>query len=122
GGGGAAGSRGRGGGKRHRRGRGRLPGARGLRARVPRQGAAADRMSRWADDPEAAADALILRSLDDIGLGGRILLVNQGGTLPSRLQAQGLAFTVWNRRLAQALPAAAWPASGPSDVALVRLA
>jgi 16S rRNA (guanine1207-N2)-methyltransferase len=78
-------------------------------------------MSRWADDPEAAADALILRSLDDISLPGRVLLVNQGGALPSRLTAQGLAFEVWNRRLAHGLAAAAWPAPGPFDVALVRL-
>jgi 16S rRNA (guanine1207-N2)-methyltransferase len=76
-------------------------------------------MSRWADDPEAAADALILRSLDDIGIGGRLLLVNQGGTLPSRLQ--GLAFDLWNRRLVHDLPAAPWPPSGPFDLALVRL-
>jgi 16S rRNA (guanine1207-N2)-methyltransferase len=78
-------------------------------------------MSRWADDPEAAADALILRNLDDIGLGGRVLLVNQGGVLPARLQSRGLSFSLWNRRLAQGLPAAPWPASGPFDVALVRL-
>jgi 16S rRNA (guanine1207-N2)-methyltransferase len=78
-------------------------------------------MSRWADDPHAAADALILRSLGDIGLGGRVLLVNQGGGLPGRLKAEGLAFELWNRRLVQGLPAATWPASGPFDVALVRL-
>ena len=46
-------------------------------------------MSRWADDPEGAADALILRSLGDIG--GRVLLVNQGGALPSRIEARPIA-------------------------------
>jgi len=78
-------------------------------------------MSRWADDPDGAGDALILRSLDDLAVGGRMLLVNQGGSLPSRLDAQGLAPNVWNRRLASGLPAAPWPPSGPFDVALVRL-
>jgi 16S rRNA (guanine1207-N2)-methyltransferase len=79
-------------------------------------------MSRWAADPEAAADALIVRSLDEIGLGvGRVLLINQGGSLPSVLEARGVAFTVWNRRLVQGLPAAPWPPSGPFDLAMVRL-
>jgi len=78
-------------------------------------------MSRWADNPEAAADALILRSLDDIAIDGRVLLVNQGGALPSRLQARGLAPAVWNRRLARGLPAAPWPPSGPFAIAFVRL-
>ncbi|HEY7270297.1 MAG TPA: class I SAM-dependent methyltransferase, partial [Dehalococcoidia bacterium] len=78
-------------------------------------------MSRWADDPEGAADALILHSLDDIGIGGRILIVNQGGALRARLGARGLASNVWNRRLVPGLPALPWPPSGPFDVALVRL-
>ena len=78
-------------------------------------------MSRWADDPEGAADALILGSLDDIGIGGRLLVVNQGGALPARLQARGLAFSLWNRRLVPGLPALPWPPSGPFDVAVVRL-
>lgn len=78
-------------------------------------------MSRWANDPESAADALILGSLDDIGIGGRLLVVNQGGALPARLEARGLAFSLWNRRLVPGLPASSWPPSGPFDVALVRL-
>jgi 16S rRNA (guanine1207-N2)-methyltransferase len=78
-------------------------------------------MSRWADDPEGAADALILGSLDGIGIGGRLLVVNQGGTLPVRLEAHGLAFDLWNRRLVPGLPASSWPPDGPFDVALVRL-
>jgi 16S rRNA (guanine1207-N2)-methyltransferase len=77
-------------------------------------------MSRWADDPERAADALMARCLDDIGLAGRILLVNQGD-LPALIDARGLRCTVWNRRLTTGLPAAPWPPAGPFDVALVRL-
>lgn len=53
-------------------------------------------MSRWADDPEGAADALILGSLDDIGIGGRLLVVNQGAAPPACLKAHGLAFGLWN--------------------------
>lgn len=78
-------------------------------------------MSRWADDPEGAGDALILRSLDDIGIGGRLLLVNQGGALPATLEARGLAFSLWNRRLVPGRPAFSWPPSGPFDLALARL-
>jgi 16S rRNA (guanine1207-N2)-methyltransferase len=78
-------------------------------------------MSRWAGDPEGAADALILRSLDDIGIGGRLLVVNQAGALPATLQARGVGFSLWNRRLVPGLAASSWPQSGPFDLALARL-
>jgi hypothetical protein len=78
-------------------------------------------MSRWAEDPEGAADALILRSLDDIAIDGRLLIVNQGGSLADRLKLRGLAFGLWNRRLVAGLPAFSWPPSGPFDLALARL-
>jgi 16S rRNA (guanine1207-N2)-methyltransferase len=79
-------------------------------------------MSRWADDPEGAADALILRSLDDIRLEGRLFLVGQDGALPARLGERGLDARLWNRRLVASRPAAPWPPPGPFDLALVRLA
>jgi 16S rRNA (guanine1207-N2)-methyltransferase len=78
-------------------------------------------MTRWADDPERAADDLIRRSLDAIDFGGRILLANQGGALPSLLAARGLAFGLWNRRLVGGGKAEPWPPAGPFDVALLRL-
>ena len=78
-------------------------------------------MSRWTNDPERAADALIERSLDEIALRGRLLLVNQGGILPSLIKGRGLAYAVWNRRAAADTPAAPWPPAGPFDTALVRL-
>ena len=86
-------------------------------------------MSRWADDPERAADELIRRSLDAIDLGGRILLANQAGTLPSLLAERGHAVGLWNRRLAGSIKAEPWPTTGPTtgpaaepfDVALLRL-
>lgn len=78
-------------------------------------------MSRWSNDPERAADALIERSLDEIAPSGRLLLVNQGGMLPSLITERGLAYTVWNRRVAADMPAAPWPPAGPFDTALVRL-
>jgi 16S rRNA (guanine1207-N2)-methyltransferase len=79
-------------------------------------------MSRWTNDPEAAADQLIGRSLDAIDLSGRVLLANQAGALPSLLGQRGLAFALWNRRLAGNAKAQAWPPAGPFDVALLRLA
>ncbi len=78
-------------------------------------------MSRWAHDPERAADALIERSLDEIAPSGRILLANQGGTLPVLIATRGLACAVWNRRLVSGHPAAPWPPAQPFDTALVRL-
>jgi 16S rRNA (guanine1207-N2)-methyltransferase len=78
-------------------------------------------MSRWAEDPDHAADALIERCLDELAFSGRILLVNQRATLPRLLEARGLACAVWNRRLTGAHGAAPWPPPGPFDVGLVRL-
>ncbi|NJO35531.1 MAG: hypothetical protein HC869_23060 [Rhodospirillales bacterium] len=78
-------------------------------------------MSRWANDPERAADALIERSLDEIAPSGRILLANQGGALPALIAARGLDCTVWNRRLVGGHTAAPWPPAEPFDTALVRL-
>jgi 16S rRNA (guanine1207-N2)-methyltransferase len=82
-------------------------------------------MSRWADDPDRAADALIERCLDELALGVRLLLVNPGAGLERSLQQRDLAYAVWNRRLTGQLTgghaAAPWPPAGPFDAALVRL-
>jgi 16S rRNA (guanine1207-N2)-methyltransferase len=78
-------------------------------------------MSHWARDPEAAADALIERSLGAIALGGRVLAANQAGGLPARLVKHDIACTVWNRRMTGNGPARPWPPAGPFDVALLRL-
>ena len=79
-------------------------------------------MSRWANDPDAAADHLIARSLGAIDPGGRVLLANQAGGLPPLLAERGVSAAVWNRRLAASGEAHAWPPAGPFDVAIVRLA
>jgi 16S rRNA (guanine1207-N2)-methyltransferase len=78
-------------------------------------------MSRWAKDPDAAADALIARSLDALHLAGRILLANASSGLAAMLEARGLSFQRWDRRLngASAQP---WPPSGPFELAILRLA
>lgn len=79
-------------------------------------------MSRWAKDPDAAADALIARSLDALDLSGRILIANPSGGLPGLLAARGLPFQRWDRRLSAAGSAQPWPPAGPFDGAIVRLA
>ncbi len=79
-------------------------------------------MSRWAQDPEGAADALILRSLDDIAVAGRVLFANPGRSLTAVLQRRGVDCTLWNRRVAEGMATAPWPPHGPYDLALVRLA
>jgi len=78
-------------------------------------------MSPWRHDPEAAADALIGKCLDAIDLGGGVLLANQAGALPALLAARGVAFSLWNRRLAGSAQAQAWPPAGPFDLVLLRL-
>ena len=79
-------------------------------------------MSRWAHDPDAAADALIGRSLDAVDLSGRILLANPSGGLPAMLAARGVACELWQRRLQAGGSAQAWPPAGPFDLAIMRLA
>jgi 16S rRNA (guanine1207-N2)-methyltransferase len=78
-------------------------------------------MSRWAKDPDAAADALIGRSLPALSLAGRILIANASSGLAGMLSARGLPFQRWDRRLdgASAQP---WPPAGPFDLAILRLA
>ena len=76
-------------------------------------------MSRWADDPEYAADALIERGVDLSALSGRILLVNQGGGLPEMVRIADS--TLWNRRAVRGRAASPWPPAGPFDIALLRL-
>jgi 16S rRNA (guanine1207-N2)-methyltransferase len=78
-------------------------------------------MSRWAQDPEGAADALILRCLDGIAVAGRVLLVNQGGSLPAILRQRSVDLAIWNRRLVEGMAASPWPQHGAYDLALVRL-
>ena len=78
-------------------------------------------MSSWARDPEAAADALIRRSIDDIDWRGRVLLANHAGALPALLTERGIDTIVWNRRLVGGRHAEPWPPAGPFDLALLRL-
>jgi 16S rRNA (guanine1207-N2)-methyltransferase len=79
-------------------------------------------MSRWARDREAAADALIGRSLDTLDLTGRILIANASASLPAMLAERGVACQPWDRRLGHADLAQPWPPPGPFDLAIVRLA
>lgn len=78
-------------------------------------------MSRWAQDPEAAADALILRCLDDIAVAGRVLLAGQSRALALAVRQRGAECAVWSRRLVEGATAAPWPPPGPFHLAFVRL-
>jgi 16S rRNA (guanine1207-N2)-methyltransferase len=79
-------------------------------------------MSRWANDPDRAADELIVRSLAAIDLDGRILLAyQQAGALPALITGRGLDVSSWNRRLRPGGKAEPWPPAGPFDAALLRL-
>jgi 16S rRNA (guanine1207-N2)-methyltransferase len=77
-------------------------------------------MTRWAEDPEGAADALVARATDRLGLAGRLLLIEQYGQLPRTLAAAGHDVCVWNRRVGDWTATVA-PPPGPFNVALLRL-
>jgi 16S rRNA (guanine1207-N2)-methyltransferase len=78
-------------------------------------------MTRWASDPDGAADELIRRSLEHIDLRGRVLLAGHAGALASIAGERSLAFALWDRRIAVRGEAAPWPPAGPFDVAVLRL-
>jgi 16S rRNA (guanine1207-N2)-methyltransferase len=83
-------------------------------------------MSRWRNDPEAAAARLISGCLESIDGGGRVLVANPpaGGELSARLAERGDRCDVWERRLgeeAHGVEARPWPPTGPFDAVLLRL-
>ena len=84
-------------------------------------------MSRWAKDPEEAADQLIGRALAALNLEGRVLVASPdgAGSLRCELQRRGIGCKVWARRVGERQDAAAgaqpWPPSGPFDAVLLRL-
>jgi 16S rRNA (guanine1207-N2)-methyltransferase len=78
-------------------------------------------MSRWSADPEAAADALLEDTIDDLNLTGRLLLANQHGRMPMLLKQCGVDAVIWNRHAGPEVDARAEPPQGPFDVAVLRL-
>ncbi|MBV1696636.1 MAG: methyltransferase [Hyphomicrobiales bacterium] len=80
-------------------------------------------MSRWAEDPVAAADALICSALDDLGALGKTLLVAPGPRVTAMaVAASSGAPEIWQRRCAIGrTDATAEPPQGPFDTVLLRL-
>jgi 16S rRNA (guanine1207-N2)-methyltransferase len=81
-------------------------------------------MTRWLDDPTAAADDLIESVLDDLGMaaGQRVLITNQHGRLAGQLVTRGIRAVLWNRRIARnGEPATPWPGDEFYDRSLLRL-
>ena len=79
-------------------------------------------MSRWANDPEAAADELIRRSLDAIDLDGPrpARQPRRRAALPC-LPSAASTPSCGTGAVAGNAKAQAWPPAGPFDVALLRL-
>lgn len=79
-------------------------------------------MSRWRQDPDGAAAELLRRSIAGLHLAGHCLLANAGPATREVLRAHGIAASAWSRRAGDLEDATPWPAGGPYDVALLRLA
>lgn len=79
-------------------------------------------MSRWRHDPDAAAADLLRRSLPDLQLSGRCLVLNAGAAVVAALRGEGADVTAWSRRASDVAEARPWPTGGPFDIALLRLA
>ena len=81
-------------------------------------------MTRWLDDPIAAADGLIESVLGDVllSVAGRVLIANQHGRLRGQLKSRGVEADLWNRRIARnGEVACPWPAGGEFDCIILRL-
>ncbi len=78
-------------------------------------------MTRWADEPEQAAQALIAGTLDELALAGHVLLAEGAPLLQRLLEQRGVAVACWRRRVGAELAAEPEPAGGPFDVVLLRL-
>ena len=81
-------------------------------------------MTRWLDDPIAAADGLIESVLGDVllSVAGRVLIANQHGRLRGQLTSRGVEADQWNRRIARnGEVASPWPAGGEFDCIILRL-
>ncbi len=78
-------------------------------------------MTRWADEPEQAAQALIASALDELALMRRVLLAEAAPALQRLLAPKGIAVQAWHRRSGSEQSATPEPPSGPFDAALLRL-
>ncbi len=78
-------------------------------------------MTRWSDEPETSAQALIGGALDELALAGTILLAETASTLPSILTRRGLTALMWRRRASVDQPATPEPPRGTFDTVLLRL-
>jgi len=79
-------------------------------------------MSRWANDPDRAADELIVRCLSAIDLQGNVLLAcHRAEGLRSVIADRGLGHCSWHRRLSRGGQAQPWPTGGPYDAVFLRL-
>ena len=78
-------------------------------------------MTRWAGDPEAAAQALIESALDIVQPRGRVLLAEGSAALETAIAGPGIVTTLWRRRFNTWIAAQPAPPDGPFDCALLRL-
>lgn len=79
-------------------------------------------MSRWRQDPDGAAAELLRRSLDSLDLDGRVLIANAGPATRQALGAGSVTPVAWSRHAGDLTTATPWPAGGPFDVVVLRLA
>jgi 16S rRNA (guanine1207-N2)-methyltransferase len=92
-------------------------------------------MTRWADEPEQAAQTLIAGALDELALAGRVLLAEGAPVLLRLLERSAATVTCWRRRAgaeqgAEPEPPGLWgqthgsepkAPAGPFDAVLLRL-
>ena len=81
-------------------------------------------MTRWSDDAERAADALMASVVEEIAPdleGAKVMAAYQYGELPAVLARFGADVTTWNRHVRDGRPAAANPPGDGYEIAILRL-
>lgn len=78
-------------------------------------------MTRWASEPEAAALALIVSTLETLELGDRVLQAGGTQALSTHLEATERTIVPWSRRSAPTALVSADPPAGSFSSALLRL-
>ena len=78
-------------------------------------------MTRWASEPEAAANALITGALDEIAPASPILLAEASPQLAASPALASLATVPWHRRIGSSGAAQPAPPAGPFATAFLRM-
>jgi 16S rRNA (guanine1207-N2)-methyltransferase len=78
------------------------------------------RMGERRDDRDAVSAGVLIETLPDLGLRGRVLAVCEDNLVAKAMRNLGLTVESWHRRATSKHGAEPWPKDGPFDAAVIR--